>query len=401
MLRLIWFALVMSLIPYSRQSISEEDIVAINQVMRSDFLTQGPKIDEFENELSSWFGVEHAITCSSGTAALHLAYAAVGVNEESLGIVPAITFSATANALRYQSAQVMFCDVQAETGLIDLGSLQHCLEQVDEKQKEKTNLIAPVSFAGCVAPLEECKTLADRYGFSLVEDASHSPGAWKTDASGSKIKSSSGEWADASTLSFHPVKHLCCGEGGAVLTNSSSLAGLAKRLRTHGIRRPFEESHDTPWRYEQEDLGWNYRLTDLQAALGISQLRRLDEFLTRRRALASRYCEILRESPFSDHFDVPAPDPGNAWHLFIIRFKEEGRRDLAHKFLKKKGILSQVHYVPLYRHPYYHDQNEEIRLPGAEKYFSGCLSIPLFPDLSLDDQDRVIDEISNFIRQFE
>jgi dTDP-4-amino-4,6-dideoxygalactose transaminase len=357
-------------------------------------------VQDFEAALSTWFGVEHAVACSSGTAALHLAYAAAGVNEESLGIVPAITFSATANALKYQSAKVSFCDVFPETGLIDPESLCYCLDKISDEQKEKTNVVTPVSFAGSVAPLEECNALAKAHGFRMIEDASHSPGAWKENQSKSTAKSASGQWEDAATLSFHPVKHICCGEGGAVLTNSGKLAESAKKLRSHGISRPFGENHETPWRYEQEDLGWNYRLTDLQAALGLSQLKRLDDFLTQRRSLASRYLKVLKERPFCDHFDIPEVDPGNAWHLFVIRFKQKGKRDLAHKFLKEKNILTQVHYIPLYRHPYFERMMGKIRLPGAESFFKGCLSIPLYPQLSESEQDRVIEELGLFVNQF-
>ena len=391
----------MAFIPYSRQSISGKDVTSVSQVMESDFLTQGPKVEEFENELSSWFGVKHTVACSSGTAALHLAYASAGVEEGSLGIVPAITFSATANALKYQSAKIKFCDVSPETGLIDPESLDQCLEQVSDEQKEKTNVVVPVSFAGSVAPLDKCSALARAHGFGMIEDASHSPGAWKDGSSGYKTKSASGEWEDAATLSFHPVKHICCGEGGAILTNSERLAEAARKRRSHGIARPFDENHETPWRYEQEDLGWNYRLTDMQASLGISQLKRLDDFLAQRRSLASRYHELLKEKPFCDHFELPAVDPGNAWHLFVIRFKQEGRRDLAHKFLKKRNVLTQVHYVPLYRHPYFERMMGKIRLPGAESFFKGCLSIPLYPNLSENDQDRVIEELGHFVGQFE
>ena len=179
----------MAFIPYSRQSISGKDVTSISLVMESDFLTQGPKVEEFENELSSWFGVKHTVACSSGTAALHLAYASAGVEEGSLGIVPAITFSATANALKYQSAKIKFCDVSPETGLIDPESLDQCLEQVSDEQKEKTNVVVPVSFAGSVAPLDKCSALARAHGFGMIEDASHSPGAWKDGSSGSKTKS--------------------------------------------------------------------------------------------------------------------------------------------------------------------------------------------------------------------
>jgi len=389
----------MGLIPYSKQSISEEDVSAVKQVMRSDFLTQGPKTGEFESELETFFGVEHAVVCSSGTAALHLAYAALGIGPKSMGIVPAVTFSATANALRYQDAEIIFCDVEPDTGLIDVHSLEKCLNEVSDEQKKLANLIVPVSFAGSVAPLEECRVLADKHEFSMIEDAAHSPGAWKVGSSGKTIRSACGEWADASILSFHPVKHICCGEGGAILTNCERLADSAKKLRSHGIHRPNDDNHPIPWLYEQDELGWNYRLTDLQSALGISQLNRLEESLAGRRKRAARYHQILKEKPFSEHFDLPAPDEGNAWHLFVIRFKEPGERDHAHKFLKDLEIMTQVHYVPLYRHPYFKKQAGEIRLPGAEKFFEGCLSIPLYPQLSEGEQDRVVEALARFIQR--
>lgn len=389
----------MGLIPYSKQSITEDDISAITQVMKSDFLTQGPKVEEFESELASFFGTRHAVVCSSASSALHLAYAALGIGPESVGIVPAITFSATANALKYQSAKVIFCDVEPTTGLIDVNSLNQCLSKVSKEQKTKANLITPVSFSGSAAPLDECRVLADEHGFSVVEDAAHSPGAWKMGSTGKKIKSACGNLTDASILSFHPVKHICCGEGGAILTNCESIAISAKRLRSHGIDRPYDENHSTPWLYEQNDLGWNYRLTDLQAALGISQLHKLDESLSKRRELASRYHRFLGEKPFSDHFDLPLPDEGNAWHIFVIRFKEPGVRDRAHKFLKSMEILTQVHYVPLHRHPYFKKQMGKLSLPGAEKFFEGCLSIPLFPQLSKDEQDRVTEALASFIQE--
>jgi len=387
----------MDVIPYSRQSINEEDISLLSKAMSSDFLTQGPKIAEFEHALEEYFGVKHAVVCSSGTAALHLAYAAAGMNSESLGIVPAITFAATANAVRYQGGEVQFCDVEPDTGLISIESLQECLSRVSEKQKEKNNLIAPVSFAGAVAPLAQCQKLASENNFILVEDASHSPGASTPDDQEGTISSCSGIHALASTLSFHPVKHICAGEGGAVLTNDLHVAQKALRLRSHGINRPFTETDDMPWYYEQESLGWNYRLTDLQATLGLSQLSRLDDFLAKRRKLARRYDQRLRESPFQEHINCPPFERGHAWHLYIIRFKEESLRNLAYKYLKSKNILTQVHYIPVYKHPYYQKQNQGFQLPGAEKFFQGCLSIPMYPDLKEKEQDRVLETLEQFL----
>ena len=389
----------MDLIPYSKQSINEEDISLLSKTMSSDFLTQGPKIPEFEKRIQEYIGVRFAVVCSSGTSALHLAYAAAGINAKSMGIVPAITFAATANALRYQGADVQFCDVNPQTGLICAQSLEECISKVSNEQKDNHNLIAPVSFAGSVAPLKECKKLADDHNFILIEDSSHSPGAWKTTQKGEKIFSADGKFALASTLSFHPVKHICAGEGGAVLTNDPELAQKAIQLRSHGINRPFSPSDDMPWYYEQEDLGWNYRLTDLQATLGISQLNRQDQFLSRRRLLAQRYNKKLNSSPFKEHIYPPIPESGHAWHLYVIRFIDHTLRNQAYKFFKSKNILTQVHYIPVYRHPYYEKHVGKMRLPGAETFFQSCLSIPMFPDLNESEQDRVLEILELFLEK--
>ena len=386
-------------IPYSRQSINEEDISLITQTMTSDFLTQGPKVPQFERALERYLDVEHAIVCSSGTAALHLAYASAGINSKSLGIVPAITFAATANALHYQGADVKFCDVEPDTGLISIESLEDCLSQVTDEQKENCNLITPVSFAGAVAPLAKCQALASQHNFILIEDASHSPGASRLEGNADKIFSANGKNALASTLSFHPVKHICSGEGGAVVTNDKELAERARQLRSHGINRPFNDSDEMPWFYEQENLGWNYRLTDIQATLGLSQLNRLDHFLAKRRQLAKRYDEIIKESPFKEHIERPPYEDGHSWHLYVIRFKDKDLRNLAYKFLKNKNIFTQVHYIPVYKHPYYQRGLEGFQLPGAEKFFQSCLSIPMFPDLKEIEQDRVLENLELFLHQ--
>jgi UDP-4-amino-4,6-dideoxy-N-acetyl-beta-L-altrosamine transaminase len=389
----------MDLIPYSRQSINEEDISLVTKTLSSNFLTQGPRVPEFEKSLESKMGVNHAIVCSSGTAALHLAYASAGINEKSLGIVPAITFAATANALRYQGAEVHFCDVEPESGLISVSSLEECLSNVSDEQKENLNLIAPVSFSGSVAPLVKCKEIADKNNFILMEDASHSPGAWKHNQGGEKVYSANGKYALASTLSFHPVKHICAGEGGAVLTNDEELARKASQLRSHGINRPYHEDDDMPWYYEQEELGWNYRLTDLQAALGLSQLTRIEQFLMKRRALAKRYNQILNQSPFKEHIHCPPFEDGHAWHLYIIRFIDHNLRNQAYKFFKSNNILTQIHYIPVYKHPYYKKLRKNYSLPGAEAFYQGCLSIPMFPDLNESEQDRVLKTLETFLTQ--
>lgn len=383
------------MIPYSMQDINDHDIAVVMRVLKSKFITQGPEVQAFENDLMEKFSVEHAIVCSSGTAALHLSYAALGIQEKSIGVVPAITFSATANAFRYLGAEVRFCDVDPKTGLLCLDSLECTLKEIDLASITCPGVVSPVSFAGSLAPLRQVRELSDSIGFKTVEDASHSPGAFSS--SGGEIEeSSSCINSDAACLSFHPVKHICCGEGGAVLTNDPEVADLARRLRSHGIERPFGESHESPWFYQQNELGWNYRLTDMQSALGRSQLERLPDQLKQRRKLAQRYDNRLKEYPFNQFLCPPLFENGHSWHLYIIRFKESGMRDKAHKFLKKEGIMTQVHYVPLYRHPYYAKILGEIRLPGAEEFYQSCLSIPMFPTLTEKNQDHVLNSLKKF-----
>ena len=385
-------------IPYSRQSINSDDLAMVTNTMGSDFLTQGPKINEFERAIEKELQVNHAVVCSSGTAALHLSYSAVGINSSSLGIVPAITFAATANALRYQGADVRICDVDPKTGLICLDSLKDLIIKTSKEKKNDVNLIAPVSFAGRVAPLKDCSEIAEKNNFVVIEDASHSPGAWTKTQNG-VCKSANGEFAIASTLSFHPVKHICAGEGGAVVTNDKKLAEKAEKLRSHGIHRPYDENDDMPWYYEQVDLGWNYRLTDIQASLGISQIKRLDYFLKKRKAIAQRYDEVLSKDPFINHIAAPPFDEGHAWHLYVIRFLEKNHRNQAYKFLKEKKIFTQIHYIPVYKHPYYKNLLGSMVLPGSEEYFESCLSIPLYPDMTEIEQDRVLETLALFLEK--
>jgi dTDP-4-amino-4,6-dideoxygalactose transaminase len=383
-------------IPYSRQEISELDIAAVGRVLQSSFLTQGPEVELFEHALKDKFQVNFAVCCSSGTAALHLAYAAIGINEQSIGFVPAVTFSATANAFRYLGAQVIFCDIDPETGIIDLNSLEEQLVKF-RKKSDAICAISPVSFAGKVAPLEECRKLADAFGCSLVEDASHSAGAYNCESHDLLGKSITSKSLDAACMSFHPVKHICAGEGGAVLTNQEDIARKANLLRAHGIVRPHGDDHPTPWLYEQSELGWNYRLSDLHSALGRSQLSRLDESIAKRKKLAFNYTSIFSQEPFRNTFSIPEFEIGHAWHLYIIRFFAKGMRNLAYKFLKSRGVMSQIHYIPLYKHPYYQNITGGLTLPGTEKYFDSCLSIPIFPSMNDDQQNYIIECMKAFI----
>ena len=383
------------MIPYSKQDLTDHDISVVVRVLKSDFITQGPQVQAFEEDLRKAFSVDHAIACSSGTAALHLSYAALGVGEQSIGVVPAITFSATANAFRYLGAEVRFCDVDPETGILCLNSLESTLKKLNTASTSCPGVITPVSFAGSVAPLSSVKKLADSIGFKTIEDASHSPGAFSSSGTPTE-RSCSCIHTEAACVSFHPVKHICCGEGGVVLSNNPKLATIARQLRSHGIERPNDVNHEKPWYYQQNELGWNYRLTDIQSALGRSQLERLADQLKLRRKIAERYEKALREYPFNETLIVPSLEEGHSWHLYVIRFKEPTMRDKAHKYLKSEGIMTQVHYVPLYRHPYYENIYGKIRLPGAEKFYQSCLSIPMFPNLSDKDQDHVINSLEHF-----
>ncbi|MDG1138709.1 MAG: aminotransferase class I/II-fold pyridoxal phosphate-dependent enzyme [Opitutales bacterium] len=388
----------MSIIPYSKQSISADDIQAVKRVLKSDFLTQGPKVPEFERALARYFGTKYAICCSSGTAALHLAYSSLGASPSSIAIVPAITFAATANAFRYLGSDVIFCDVVPETGHICIHHLEKILSSIPKLKNDQKGFIAPVSFAGAIAPLERCNQLASRYNFQVIEDASHAVGAWTHNENGKKkVYAGACIHTQASCLSFHPVKHVCCGEGGAVLTNSTETANTARKLRSHGIERPFDDEHDTPWYYQQVDLGWNYRMTDLQAALGMSQLSRIEDSLKSRKEMARRYIELLSVERFSGSILLPVFNEGHAWHLFIIRFCRAGMRNRAYKYLKSKHIHTQVHYIPVYKHPYYQTMHRDLQLSGSEDYFESCLSIPMYSGLTLKQQNRVIAELDNFL----
>lgn len=386
------------MIPYSRQSISEADIKEVNRVLRSDFLTQGPEVPLFEKNLSSYFEAKHAICCSSGTAALHLAYASLGANKESVTIVPAITFVSTANASRHLGSKIIFCDVDPVSGIISMDHLEKILEESAKSEAVKNGFICPVSLAGKTAPLDHIHDLAQKYQFSLIEDASHAFGA-RTDCKDSAkiIRSGDCNLVDAACLSFHPVKHLCCGEGGVLLTNSDKISKKALGLRSHGIQRTHNQNHDRPWFYEQVDLGWNYRMTDIQAALGNSQIKRIDESIRKRREIAKRYHDAFSEPKFTERFSPPVMEDGHAWHLYVIRFHQAKDRDQAYKFLIKRGIMSQIHYIPLYRHPYYQKNAPTAPLLGAETYFERCLSIPLYPELNQTEQTEVIEALSDFI----
>lgn len=387
-------------IPYARQWIDDGDIAAVVDVLRSDFLTQGPAIERFERALCEVTGAAHAVVVASGTAALHLACLALDFGPGQTGVTSPITFAASANCFLYAGGALAFADVNPDAGLIDAGCLDERLRELAAAGAPPGVVIA-VSLAGAAAPLSELAEVCARHGWTLVEDAAHSLGAYYRDASGAQYASGSCAHTRAAILSFHPVKHVCAGEGGAVLTHDPELALRLRRLRTHGIEKPAAAelpAGEGGWFYEQRELGFHYRMTDMQAALGASQLAKLPAFLARRRELARRYADALAGGPFPRVLRAPAFDAQHAYHLFVVHFHSGELRRAAYDFLAARGIRTQVHYIPVYRHPFHRRVCGAISLPGAEAWYRGCLSLPLYPKMSDADQERVIAALGEFAR---
>ena len=371
-------------ISYSKQTIDDSDIQAVTEVLHSDFVTQGPQIAAFEEALKRYLNVKHAVVVSNGTSALHLAYLALNLKGYDVFTTP-ITFAATSNMLHEVGARIHFTDVDPVTGIMEVKSLKASLAQSDGSRPKA---IVPVSLQGIPADLPAIYELAKRYNAKVVEDAAHSLGG-EYSYGGERYKSASCAHSDLATLSFHPLKTICCGEGGAVTTNDDDLAERVRLIRNHGLK-----SLPNTYMREQEAWGFNYRMTDLQAALGISQLKRISFFLGRRRSLAHRYAEILANKPYCDHIEITPLCEGSSYHLFVIHFKHLQARDFAYRFLKENGIETQVHYVPLYKFSLYKEIMGELHFPGTEAYYHGCLSIPIYPNLTKEDQDYVLEVLS-------
>ncbi len=371
-------------IPYSCQNISEEDIKAVERVLRSDFLTQGPEVKKFEQALASYTGAKHVVAVSSGTAALHLAAAALGIENNSLVWTTPITFVASANCARYLGAEVDFVDVEPSTGNICIDALRTKLEEA-KKNNRLPDLLIPVHFSGRACNMTELESLAQKYSFKIVEDASHALGGKYSNQN--YVGSSAA--TECTVFSFHAVKSIATGEGGAVMTSNKELAGLLRTLRTHGITRESSEliEKDKPAHYyEQQYLGFNYRISDIQAALGTSQLGRLDQFIERRRELAKRYDLALKNSPYL----LPEIDESSAWHLYTIQVPGgEVARDKLFKTLRDNQIGANVHYRPVHLQPYYSFKKGSF--PNSEKFAESILSIPLHPRLSEQQQDKVVE----------
>ncbi len=375
-------------LPYGRQSIKADDIEAVIQVLKSDWLTTGPAVEEFENAFAAFVGARYAVAVSSGTAALHAAMHAAGIGAGDQVIVPPLTFAATANAVIYQGGHPIFADIDPKTLLLDPEAAEECVS-------ERARAVVAVDYAGQPCDYDALRNLADRCGLALIADACHSLGA---EYKGKKT----GTIADLSVFSFHPVKHITTGEGGMITTDNSELAARMRRFRNHGIDTDHRQrAGNGTWHYEMLDLGYNYRLSDISCALGTSQLRRLPETLARRRELASAYDRAF--SGWSS-LDIPETSPSvrHAYHLYPVRYRADrtgGDRGNFFRLLREQRIGANVHYLPVHLHPYYSKRYGYRRgdYPVAEAAYDELISLPLFPAMTDGDQNRVIEGVRQAI----
>jgi len=379
------------MIPYGRQHITQADIDAVVEVLKSDFLTQGPRIRAFEEKFAHYTGSKYAVAVSSGTAALHLCALALEVDERSYAITSPLTFAASANCILYAGGTIEFADIDPETLLMNIDIAREMIE--DAPSNFYQGMIV-VDFAGYPTRMDQFRNLADEHGMWIIEDSCHAPGGFFTDENGIRQHCGNGQYADLAIFSFHPVKHIAAGEGGMITTNRGDLYQKLLRLRTHGITKDpelLEENHGG-WYYEMHELGYNYRITDIQCALGISQLDRAAENLQRRRAIAQKYDEAFWDT--SIHTIQPPEDGGHAHHLYIIQVKD--RKGL-YDYLRKHDIYAQVHYIPVPWLPYYQQMGyKKEDYPQAGKYYDHCLSIPLYPTLTDEQQDFVIEKVKKY-----
>jgi len=378
-------------IPYGRQNITEEDIQSVIEVLKSDYLTQGPKIVEFEKAFSEYVGCKFSIVVSNGTAALHLSALALNIQPGDKVITTPITFAASANCVRYCGGEVVFADIDPDTYLLDINYVRKLLAA---SPKGTYKGIIPVDFAGNPVNLEEFRKLADEYGLWIIEDACHAPGGYFIGNKGIRQHCGNGNFADLAVFSFHPVKHITSGEGGMITTNNKKLYHRLRNLRSHGIQQipELKQYNHGLWYYEMQELGFNYRMTDIQAALGLSQLKRADAGLEIRKKIAAIYEKAFSgKSYIKRQFGVIE---GHAYHLYVVEFNN--RKGL-YEYLRGKNIFAQVHYIPVHLMPYYRQFGwKEGDLPNAENYYFHCLSLPIFPALMKVEQEYVINTIAEY-----
>ena len=378
----------MKKIPYGRQNIDQIDVDAVVTTLQSDYLTQGPKVKEFEIKFAEYVGAKYAVAVNNATSGLHLSVLALNLSKGDRVITTSITFAATANCVRYAGGEVWFADIDPNTYLLDINSVE---ELIESKPKGFFKGIIPVDFAGLPVNMEDFRTLGDRHNLWIIEDACHAPGGYFVDSKSEKNFCGNGNYADIGVFSFHPVKHIACGEGGMLTTNSKELYEKLMLLRTHGITKENMEENHGNWYYEMKELGFNYRLTDFQSALGITQLAKNKKGVARRNEIASAY-----KKAFEGKIKFQSlPDTSfNAHHLFII---EVNNRRSLYDYLHENGVLAQIHYVPVHTMPYYKKIGYiEADLSNAENYYSKCISLPMFPTLTDEEQSFVIDKIKSF-----
>jgi len=376
-------------LPYGRQTIEDDDIAAVADALRADFLTTGPTVERFERAFAETVGARHAVACANGTAALHLAMLALEVQSGEAVIAPAITFLATANCARYVGAEVVFADVDPDSGLMTPDTLAEALTRLEGR---RLRAVLPVHLRGDAADLPGLAALARDAGAVLIEDAPHALGTTMKFGNVTEMVGDVRHSAMA-TFSFHPVKTIATGEGGMVTTNDERLAERLRVMRSHGMVRP---EGCEPWWYEMPEPGFNYRLPDILCALGLSQLSKLPRFAARRRLLAARYHEALAPlAPMVRPASRPAwSDPVLHLMAVLIDFEAAGRTRLeVVEAMRARGVGSQVHYIPVNRQPYYRNRYGDLRLPGAEAWYARCLSLPLYPGMEDGDVDRVVEAL--------
>lgn len=385
------------MIPYGRQSISEDDIRAVTEVLRSDWLTQGPAIERFEQAVAQYCGAKYAVAVSNATAALHIACLAAGLQKDDILWTSPNTFVASANCALYCGARPDFVDIDPRSYNLSADALEAKLAEA-EKQGTLPNVVVPVHFAGQPCDMARISELANRYGFAVIEDASH--------AIGGKYRNTpvgACEFSDMTVFSFHPVKIVTTGEGGMVLTNRQDLYERLLRLRSHGITRDPQQMCDPPdgpWYYQQIELGFNYRMTDIQAALGASQMTRLDEFVRRRQQLAVRYDALLQDLPLLTPWRDP--DGYSAFHLYVIRLHLDQIKPThlqVFEALREQGIGVNLHYIPVHTQPYYRKLGFTAGdFPVAERYYREAISLPMFYGMSDQQQDQVVAALLEALR---
>jgi perosamine synthetase len=383
------------LLPYGRQSVDDADVQAVVKVLKSDWLTTGPKIGEFEERVASWIGARHAVSFSSGTAALHGAAFAAGLGPGDEALTTPMTFCATTNCILYQGATPVFADVSPDTLNLDPDEVSRKLSL---RTSSRVKAIIAVDYAGHPAALDELAEMAKEHGALLIEDACHALGA---EYQGKRV----GSIADMTVFSFHPVKHLTTGEGGMVATNDARLAETLRRFRNHGISSEARQRQETgPWFYEMVLLGFNYRLTDIACALGLSQLEKLTANLARRREIAAQYAEAFRDLPA---IVIPTVRDGvvPAWHLYPVRLKLEllavGRREIF-EAMRAENIGVNVHYIPVHQHPYYRERfNIEADYPIAEDAYERLISLPMFHSMTTEDVEDVIHALRKVVTRYD